>query len=94
MHAPKNIQQNLLHRLKIARGHLNKVINMVEKDEYCINIIHQNQAIQSALKEVDTIMLENHLKSCVVHQIKEGKVEKSIEEVMQVFKKTNKGPLT
>ena len=91
MHAPKNIQQSLLHRLKIARGHLNKVIDMVEHDEYCVDIIHQNQAIQSALKEIDNIMLENHLKSCVVNQIREGKIEKSIEEVMQVFKKTKKG---
>ncbi len=89
MHAPNNIQQSILHRLKIARGHLHKVITMVEQNEYCIDIIHQNNAVQNALKEVDTIMLENHLKSCVVDQIREGKVEKSIEEVMKVFKKTH-----
>ncbi|PJE64019.1 hypothetical protein COU89_00085 [Candidatus Roizmanbacteria bacterium CG10_big_fil_rev_8_21_14_0_10_45_7] len=39
-------------------------------------------------------MLENHLKSCVVNQIKEGKIAKSIEEIMNVFKKTKKGSLT
>ncbi|MEK7168376.1 MAG: metal-sensitive transcriptional regulator [Patescibacteria group bacterium] len=77
----------MLHRLKIAKGHLEKVIKMVEEDEYCIDIVHQLLAIQSALKNVDEIVLENHLKSCVADSIKRGESEEAIKEVMEVLKK-------
>lgn len=87
MHSHPDSQKKVLHRLKIARGHLDKVINMAEQDDYCIDIIHQSQAVQSALKEADNSLLENHLKSCVVNQMKEGKTEQSIEEIMKVFRK-------
>ena len=84
---PKDTQERVIHRLKIARGHLEKVIEMVEDDEYCIDILHQSQAIQAALKEADGVLLENHLKSCVADGIKKGKSEEVIKEVMEVFKK-------
>lgn len=89
MFYPKNNQERVLHRLKIVRGHLNKVIKMVEDQEYCINTIHQSQAIQKALKEVDSIILENHLKTCVVDHIKKGEVESSVEEIMKIFQKNH-----
>ena len=84
---PKDTQERILHRLKIAQGHLNKVIKMVENDEYCINVLHQSQAVQKALKETDNLMLENHLKTCALDAIGKGKKDHAIEEVMQVFKK-------
>lgn len=87
---PKDTQERILHRLKIARGHLMKVINMVEKDEYCIDVIHQSQAVQRALEETDTVVLENHLKTCVVDHIKKGNIDVSTKELMKVFKKRNK----
>lgn len=80
-------KNKIIHRLKIAKGHLEKVIKMVEGDEYCINIVHQLLAIQSALKNVDEIVLENHLKSCVAESIKKGDSEEAIKEVMEVLKK-------
>ena len=84
---PKDTQERILHRLKIAKGHLNKVIQMVEQDCYCIDVLHQSQAVQKALKETDNVMLENHLKTCAVDAIGKGRKEEAIKEVMQVFKK-------
>lgn len=84
---PKNTQERILHRLKITQGHLKKVIKMVEEDCYCIDVLHQSQAIQKALKETDNLMLENHLKTCATDAISRGKKDESIAEVMQVFKK-------
>ncbi len=84
---PKDTQERILHRLKIARGHLNKVIKMVEEDCYCIDVLHQSQAIQKALKETDNLMLENHLKTCAADAIGKGKKDEAVAEVMQVFKK-------
>ena len=88
MYRPKDTQERIIHRLKISQGHLKKVIQMVESGEYCIDIIHQSQAVQQALKEADNLLLENHLKTCVVDHIKKGEADTSIKEIMNVFKKS------
>ena len=62
---PKNIKERIVHRLQISQGHLKKIQQMVEDDMYCIDVIHQSQAVQNALKEVDSLVLEEHLKGCV-----------------------------
>ena len=87
MHATKDTKKRIIHRLKIARGHLNKVIKMAEDDTYCIDVLHQSQAVQSALKETDNLILENHLQTCVLDQMTKGKTKETINEVMQVFKR-------
>jgi DNA-binding FrmR family transcriptional regulator len=76
-----------VHRLKIARGHLEKVIQMAENHEYCIDILIQSQAVQAALKNADAVILENHLKTCVADAVKGNKKDQAIGEVMKVFKK-------
>lgn len=87
-YTPKDTTERILHRFKIIRGHLNKVITMVETGTYCIDVLHQSQAIQKALKEVDNLMLENHLKTCAADAIGKGRKDEAIAEVMQVFKKS------
>lgn len=86
---PKNTQERILHRLKISKGHLQKVIKMIEEDKYCIDVLHQSQAVQAALKETDGVVLENHLRTCVADSIKSGNQEEAIAEVMEVFKKSS-----
>lgn len=86
---PKNTQERIIHRLKIAQGHLKKVVQMVDDDMYCVDVIHQSQAIQKALKEVDNLLLEEHLKGCVTNAIKDGRRDEAIKEVMNIFSKSN-----
>lgn len=88
MYRPKDTQERILHRLQIAQGHLKKVLNMIENGEYCIDVIHQSQAVQRALQEADSVILENHLRGCVVDHIKKGEAETSINEIMSVLKKS------
>lgn len=70
-------------------GHLEGVKKMIEKNEYCINIIEQNRGVISALHKVNEMILENHLNTCVVEAI-EGKNKeqrkKKIEEILKLFK--------
>ncbi len=80
-------KNKIIHRLKIAQGHLSKVIKMVEKDAYCIDVVHQSIAVQAALKKTDEVVLENHLKSCVADSIKNGEADIAIKEVMEVLQK-------
>lgn len=85
---PRNqsTQRKILHRLKIARGHLNKVITMVEKDEYCIDVVHQSKALQAALKKVDEVLLENHLRTCLLHHSNHGNHNEMLDEIVGVIK--------
>ena len=86
-HKETKTKKQILHRLQIARGHLDKVISMVEKDAYCIDVVHQSIAVQGALKKTDEVVLENHLKTCVADSIKAGKSSEAIKEVMEVLQK-------
>ena len=81
-------KKNLLHRLKIAHGHLEKVMKMVEGEHYCLDIIQQSQAVQAALGKVDELILENHLKTCVRDSMISNKnIEEKVKEVIEVFKR-------
>ncbi len=76
-----------LSRVKIAQGHLEKVRKMLEDEEYCPDVIHQNRAVQAALKKVDEIVLHGHLHSCVLKDLHGQNSEKMVEEVIELFKK-------
>jgi len=86
---PRNqsIQHTILQRMKIARGHLNHVIDMVQHGHYCIDIISQSMATQAALKKIDDIILKNHMETCVAAEIKKGNTRNVIAEVMKVMEK-------
>lgn len=79
---------NLLHRLKISKGHLDKVIQMVEKEDYCLDITQQTQAIESSLRKVDELLLEHHLKTCVREAVMTDKhVDDKVKEIVEMFRR-------
>lgn len=84
---PKDTQERILHRLKIAKGQLAHVMKMIEDDVYCIDVLHQMQAVKQAIVQTEGLLLENHLKGCVAHAMSKGKTDEAINEIMQVFKK-------
>ncbi|MBI2600773.1 metal-sensing transcriptional repressor [Candidatus Daviesbacteria bacterium] len=86
---PKNTHERILHRLKIAQGHLAKVIQMAQSGHYCIDILHQSNAVQKALKEADLVILKNHLETCASDAIKKGKNKEAISEIMNVLERSN-----
>ncbi len=74
--------------MKIARGHLDKVIDMVTNGHYCVDVIHQSLAVQSALKQIDQLVLKNHMETCVAAEIKKGNAREVIDEVMKVVERS------
>jgi CsoR family transcriptional regulator, copper-sensing transcriptional repressor len=85
--------ENTLRRLKTIEGHLRGVIRMVEQDEYCINVIRQIQAVESALNKVSSQILENHLNSCVITAIQgndKKERERVLKEITEVFEMSTK----
>ncbi len=76
------------HRLKITHGHLKKVIKMNGSGAYCIDVLHQLQAIRAALGKIESKVLEGHLNTCVKEAFEKGDQKKAVAEVLSVFDKT------
>lgn len=81
-----NDKQKLVRRLKIIEGQVRGLVDMVEKNTYCVDVITQSSAIKQGLSNVEDIILGGHLSHCVVKQIKNGDESKAIEEVIKVYK--------
>ena len=80
-------------RLASAAGHIKGVERMVDDNAYCIDVIKQIQAVQAALNKVNTIILDNHLRTCVTTAIQgddAGEREAVLEEITSVFTMTSK----
>ena len=60
---------------------------MVEKDEYCIDVLHQLNAVEVGLSETGNLVMENHLKTCAADAIKKGQSDQAVKEIMAVFQK-------
>lgn len=88
-HRSDNVKTNLISRLNRIEGQIRGVKGMVEKDVYCDDILNQIAAIQSALNGVGKLLLEGHLKSCVIDRIKQGDHE-VIDELLLTVKKLMK----
>ncbi|MBI2484372.1 metal-sensitive transcriptional regulator [Candidatus Uhrbacteria bacterium] len=88
MYIPKTPKERITHRLKISRGHIGKTIRMIEEGAYCIDVIHQLQAVQKALKQAGNILMENHLKTCAATAIRKGRGAKAIAEIMAILNKS------
>lgn len=73
-HSPET-KKNLINRLNRIEGQIRGVKGLIEKDTYCDDIITQISAIQAALNGVSKILLEGHLKNCVVERIQEGDMD-------------------
>jgi len=86
----KAVKANAIKRLRSARGHLDHVISLVDSEKYCIDILQQSLAVQSALRAVDNLILKGHLEEHVSHAMHGKDQAKSIQEVVDVFEKARK----
>lgn len=85
-----NLKQSAARRLKLIRGQLAGLMEMVEEERYCVDIIMQSSAIKEALSGVERLLLENHLSTHVLHQMRGGKEKKAIDEILKVYKVAQK----
>lgn len=89
MHDPEGV----LRRLKTTEGHLRGIQRMVEEGAYCIDVIRQIQAVQSALNKVSTEILDQHLNSCLITVVRgddPAERERVLKEISDVFEAANK----
>ncbi len=77
-----------LNRLKTIRGHLDGVIGMVDDERYCPDIMKQVSALQGSLERVNRILLQNHVETCVLEAVSEGRSEQIVDELLETLKYT------
>lgn len=89
-----NVQKDkTLISLKKAQSLITKIIEMMEKENYCIDVMQQNLAAIGLLKSAHQMMMENHLHTCFKSAMKtnnERKKDEMIEEILKVIKIYNK----
>lgn len=82
----KEVKKRVLRRLKILEGQIRGLQRMVDKEEYCIDILQQFSATKNALSSIEDLILENHLSTHVIEQIKSGDIKKPKEEILKIYK--------
>jgi DNA-binding FrmR family transcriptional regulator len=77
----------LRKRLNRIEGQVRGIGRMIDEDRYCIDILTQVSAVQSALDALALQLLEHHLHGCVQHAVKSGEGDRAIAEALQVIRK-------
>lgn len=80
------IKSKIQNRLRRIEGQVRGLQEMVDKDTYCIAVITQTSAVKQALSGVEDALMENHLDTCAIDQVKKGKEAKAKEEILKVYR--------
>ena len=87
-----DIKRRALHRSKILQGQLKGLEKMIEKEDYCMDIITQSLAVQKSLGSLNKLLVENHIKTHVSHDMSstdDKKKAKAIEEILGLYELTH-----
>jgi DNA-binding FrmR family transcriptional regulator len=85
--------ETAVHRLKNVEGHIRGIERMLDEDAYCIDVIRQIQAAQAALNKISSMILEEHLNSCLITAVRgedPSERERVLKEISDVFDAANK----
>lgn len=80
------LKKKLVRRLKILEGQIRGLQKMVSESKYCIDIIRQSSAAKEALSSFEDAMLQNHLSTHVIEQVKRGEKQKAVKEILAIYK--------
>ena len=79
------VKKDALKRLSYIEGHLSGIRKMLDEDKYCVDILKQTYAVRRAIEKMESLLLEGHLKSCVVEGIQTGRAEEIVEELKDLY---------
>lgn len=79
-------KEKSLVNFKKARSHIEKIVKMIEKDEYCIDIMQQNLAVIGLLKSAHQMLMEGHLNSCFMKAMETNNAKRKKEMIYEILK--------
>jgi DNA-binding FrmR family transcriptional regulator len=87
-HAYSRDQATLVRRLRRIEGQVRGIERMIERREYCVDILQQTAALRAAVDSVALLILEDHVQGCVKTAAEQGDADRYIEEVLDVVRRT------
>ena len=76
----------LINRMNRITGQMNGIKRMIEEDRYCDDVLIQLAAIEKSIKSLATVILEEHMKTCLVSSIQNGDTS-VVDEIVDLFKR-------
>ena len=92
-HSYTKDRAQLLRRLSRMEGQIRGVARMIEREEYCIDILQQTAALRAAVDAVSLMLMEDHVAGCLATAVKTGKADAYTEEVMEVVRRSMGRPI-
>jgi DNA-binding FrmR family transcriptional regulator len=86
LHELPEIKRDVMRRIRTVHGHVAGIEEMIENEEYCVEILKQIAAVQASLSQIAQALTKVHMKTCLTEAIQSGQGEKKIAELMEVFK--------
>jgi len=80
------LRQDYVKRINYVEGHLKGVRKMIEGDKYCVDVLRQTLAIRKAIQKLEAMMLEGHLKECVLAGVREGREDEVVSELIELYR--------
>ncbi len=78
----------LVRRLSRIEGQVRGIARMIEREEYCIDILQQTAALRAAVDAVSILVLEDHVQGCVRTAAEHGEADRYVDEVIDVVRRT------
>jgi len=79
-------QRQALRRLKIIKGQVAALEKQLEEDRYCVDVLNLSLSVQKALRSLDALVLEGHMRTHVVEMMQHGEEEKAVSELLRLYK--------
>jgi DNA-binding FrmR family transcriptional regulator len=92
-HSYAKDRAQLLRRLSRLEGQVRGIARMIERDEYCIDILQQTAALRAAVDAVSLLVMEDHVAGCLRHAVATGDADAYTEEVMDVVRRSMGRPV-
>jgi DNA-binding FrmR family transcriptional regulator len=92
-HSYSRDRAHLLRRLSRLEGQVRGVARMIEREEYCIDILQQTAALRAAVDAVSLMLMEDHVAGCLATAVKTGEAQTYTEEVMEVVRRSMGRPV-
>ncbi len=87
-HSYTKDKAQLLRRLARIEGQVRGISRMIEREEYCVDILQQTSALRAAVDSLAVLVLEDHVQGCVRTAAQQGDADRYVEEVVDVVRRT------
>ena len=92
-HSYSRDRAQLLRRLSRIEGQVRGIARMIEREEYCVDILQQTSALRAAVDAVSLLVLEDHVQGCIRSAAERGEAQEYVDEVLDVVRRTLGRPI-